>query len=477
MTEDKTSRTSSEITGAAGARDTAAETAGTGAAYPGTTGTGAAHPGTAGTGAAHPETAGMKNTSTEEETAAMAWTRLAEGEDYPAVALTDNLGYAGALAWLEEARAGAPVPEPLRAAATRWGARYDAQGFARDRELLNRGYGFTYPGSPTWPQSLAQLGEQRPLGLWWKGNIAALDRPALAMVGSRAATDYGEKIATDFSYELAERGALIVSGGAMGIDAAAHRGAVLANAPTAVVFASGINRPYPKVHQELFARILDTGGLALSETAPGNAPHRHRFLARNRIIAGLSQAVVVIEAPYRSGAINTAGHAHTYGIPVGAVPGSIYAMCSTGCHRLLREGAVCITRVEDIVEILGFSAGQQLLHVNRTRTAAQGNGAAHDRSGAASRTVTRALASGVQLGLGLAVTDPLAGDPRAVRVRDALPARNYQPLDKIAQTAGMGFAEVMAALGKLEVAGIAESRGGKWRLTPQAREASRHRSS
>lgn len=456
MTEDKTPRTSSETTGAAGAIDTAAETAGTGAAHPGTTGTGAS--------------------GWEEETAAMAWTRLAEGEDYHAVALTDNLGYAGALAWLEEARAGAPVPEPLRAAATRWGARYDAQGFARDRELLNRGYGFTYPGSPTWPQSLAQLGEQRPLGLWWKGNIAALDRPALAMVGSRAATDYGEKIATVFSYELAERGALIVSGGAMGIDAAAHRGAVLANAPTAVVFASGINRPYPKAHQELFARILDTGGLALSETAPGNAPHRHRFLARNRIIAGLSQAVVVIEAPYRSGAINTAGHAHTCGIPVGAVPGSIYAMCSTGCHRLLREGAVCITRVEDIVEMLGFSAGQQLLHVNRTRTAA-GNAAARDRTGAASRTVTQALASGVQLGLGLAVTDPLAGDPRAVRVRDALPARNYQPLDKIAQTAGMGFAEVMAALGKLEVAGIAESRGGKWRLTPQAREASRQRAS
>ncbi|MDE1566006.1 DNA-processing protein DprA [Actinotignum sanguinis] len=409
-----------------------------------------------------------------EEAAAMAWTRLAEGEDYHAVALTEHLGYVGALSWLEEIRAGAPVPEPLRTAATRWNARYDADAFARDRELLNRGYGFTYPGSPTWPQSLTQLGEQRPLGLWWKGNIEALERPALAMVGSRASTDYGEKIATDFSYELTERGALIVSGGAIGIDAAAHRGAVLANAPTAVVFASGINRPYPKAHQELFARILDAGGLALSETAPGNAPHRHRFLARNRIIAGLSRAVVVIEAPYRSGAINTAGHAHTYGIPVGAVPGSIYAMCSTGCHRLLREGAVCITGVEDIVDMLGFSAGQQLLRADRARVAGE-RSTAPNGDGAASRTVAHALTGGVQLGFGLAITDPLAGDPRAVRVRDALPARNYQPLDKIAQTAGMGFAEVMAALGKLEVAGIAESRGGKWRLTPQAREASRQR--
>ncbi|MFE1524076.1 DNA-processing protein DprA [Schaalia turicensis] len=453
MTEDKTPWTGSEITGAAGVTQTATETSDTVAAHPGITST--------------------KNTSTQEETAAMAWTRLAEGEDYHAVALTEHLGYAGALDWLEEIRAGAPIPESLRAATARWSARYDAQGFARDRELLNRGYGFTYPGSPTWPRSLAQLGEQRPLGLWWKGNIAALDRPTLAMVGSRAATDYGEKIATDFSYELAERGALIVSGGAIGIDAAAHRGAILANAPTAVVFASGINRPYPKAHQELFARILDTGGLALSETAPGNAPHRHRFLARNRIIAGLSRAVVVIEAPYRSGAINTAGHAHTYGIPVGAVPGSIYAMCSTGCHRLLREGAVCITGVEDIVELLGFSAGQQFVQ-DRARVA-EGNTTVAHRGASASRTVTHALAGGVQLGLGLDVTDPLAGDPRAVRVRDALPARNYQPLDKIAQTAGMGFTEVMAALGKLEIAGIAESRGGKWRLTPQARESSRQR--
>ncbi|MFT3943217.1 MAG: DNA-processing protein DprA [Ancrocorticia sp.] len=431
-----------------------------------------------------------ENFSAEEERlAAMAWTRLAEGEDVFATALVDSYGYARALQWLRKARAGAPVDERLRPSVARWCGRLDSEVFERDVERSAKLGGFLMPGDPLWPQSLMDLGEVRPLGLWYHGNPEILRGLSLAIVGSRDATEYGLRIATDFAYEFAEQGVVIVSGGAFGIDAAAHRGALAAGGKTVVVLAGGVDRPYPRQNASLFGEVLAAGGVIVSESPPGAQSLRHRFLARNRIIAGLSIATVVAEAPVRSGAISTARHALGIGRQVGAVPGPITSPRSAGCHMLMRSDAICVTSVQEVRELMGFvteGESHPVPRVNEQLMLDIGGGAgagdvagvgsaveaaaAHSQVSASSPAVRLTAASATVASSTVAnVDDPLAGHPLAVRVRDALPVRRACSVARIATTAGVSVPEAIKGLGMLEMRGVAEQVNDGWRLSPAAR--------
>ena len=208
-----------------------------------------------------------------------------------------------------------------------------------------------------WPAELQQLGSQAPLALWLSGQPSRLEGATasrITLVGARAATSYGEHITMELASDLASQGRIIYSGGAYGIDGAAHRAATMAHpGSTVAVLATGLDRVYPVGNQQLFERIQDSGGLLVRELPPGSSPTRWRFLQRNRILAALSGATVVVEAGYRSGSLNVAGQAHALGKPIGAVPGPITSPASAGCHRLLQEGiATIVTDTRDAIDLL-----------------------------------------------------------------------------------------------------------------------------
>ena len=209
------------------------------------------------------------------------------------------------------------------------------------------------PGDRAWPPELADLQDQAPVALWARGHdLLAAPDGVVGIVGARAATTYGEHVAAELAADLSNGGRVVVSGGAYGIDATAHRAALTVGRPTIAILAGGLDRYYPAGNQELLERI-GKDGLLVSEAAPGAAPSRSRFLQRNRLLAAVSQGVVVVEAGYRSGALNTASHAARLGRPVGAVPGPITSAASAGCHRLLREGITgVVTNAEDVTRML-----------------------------------------------------------------------------------------------------------------------------
>ncbi len=177
--------------------------------------------------------------------------------------------------------------------------------------------------------------------------------PVVAIVGTRKMTKYGEEVAYNLAYEAARRGAVVVSGLARGIDGAAHRGAVAANGISVGVLGTPIDRIYPREHCQLAAQMLEKGGVIMSEVAPG-AQYHHKacFLERNRLISGLADVVVVVEAAERSGALNTAMHALEQGREVLAVPGDITRPLSRGCNRLINQGAMAYTGPEDVLSLL-----------------------------------------------------------------------------------------------------------------------------
>lgn len=208
------------------------------------------------------------------------------------------------------------------------------------------------PSDPRWPAGLFDLGPHMPQALYLLGESEQNWPGAIAIVGARAATGYGEHVAAEFAGELAASGCLIVSGGAYGIDGVAHRAALAEDQPTVAFLAGGIDRLYPSGHRELLLRIA-ASGLVVSETPCGTAPSKWRFLQRNRLIAAASSATVVIEAGARSGSLNTASHAATLGRPVGAVPGPVTSPSSTGCHLLLRDfDATCVTNADQVRELI-----------------------------------------------------------------------------------------------------------------------------
>ena len=209
-------------------------------------------------------------------------------------------------------------------------------------------------GHRDWPLLLEEINTPPPR-LWITGDVSALARPAVAIVGTRRATARGLALARGLGRALALRGWCVVSGLAAGVDAAAHLGAVEVGGPTVAVMATGWDRTYPRENAGLRRRI-EAVGCCVTEFEAGFAPCRNHFPRRNRIIAGLSRGVVVVEAPWRSGAINTAQHAADTGREVFAVPGPVERGHYRGCHRLLRDGAQLLEGPEDVDRVLGALA-------------------------------------------------------------------------------------------------------------------------
>lgn len=341
-----------------------------------------------------------------------------------------------------------PAPEAVAAlrhggGRTPWSARAietDEEDLAQRAE--NCGLEFLIPGDECFPSVLSDLDNcdqvndmgGAPLGLWVAGDPYLLidSRPRVAVVGARAATRYGEAIATDMTYRLAgqEFGAhVIISGGAYGIDAAAHRGAIAAGGTTIGVYAGGLDEPYPRGNHNLFEAIR-AEHVAISEAAPGVRCHRMDFLARNRLIAALGQGVVVVEAAMRSGARNTTSWAIELSRPVMAVPGSVHSSSSTGCHQMIRDGkAVLVTDARDVAAVLAPMGRAPMLEV---------------------RGVARAL-------------DGL--DARLTGIREAMPARGGVTSAELAVIRCMGIQEVMAGLAELEARGLVRRRlDGSWQI-------------
>ena len=281
---------------------------------------------------------------------------------------------------------------------------------------------FIIPGDAEWPSQLDDLGDRCPLGLWVAGaaNLRAMAAFSAAVVGARAATPYGEAVARELAADLAAAQWAVISGGAFGIDAAAHRGALAADGVTVCVLAGGIDVPYPRAHESLISRVRQQGVL-VSETPMGGAPMRQRFLTRNRIIAALSRGTVVVEAAVRSGSGTTAREAHALGRVVMAMPGPVTSPESAGCHALIRDGiAELVTGARDV-----------LCHLDPSS---------------------------------IAPDDPWVSlGPREARVLDAVPRRRPAPADRIAAVAGTTAADALAALGLLETEGLVTQDSRGWR--------------
>lgn len=334
---------------------------------------------------------------------------------------------------------GGPATWPgLAASLRRWAPRVADLAPERDIETMRRlGGRVIVPGDELWPVQLADLGLQEPLCLWWRGNEQPFPtaRQAVALVGSRDSTSYGASVTGDLAYTLAQRGYTVVSGGAYGIDAQAHRGALSggsADMPTIAVMAGGVDRFYPSGNEELL-RAVSTQGAVIAEVPPGSAPTRYRFLQRNRLIAAIASVTVVVEARWRSGALNTAHHAETLGRAVAAVPGSVHSANSAGCHRLLRDGgAVCVTDAGEIAELAG-AMGDVDGGENESPPAV------HD---------------------GLCLEDLI--------LLDALPLRSASSVEKLTVVAGLSPDAVRAGLARLNVLGLATSDRGTWKRAKNA---------
>jgi DNA processing protein len=318
-------------------------------------------------------------------------------------------------------------------------ARREIDRAADDLDVLaHRGGRLITPDDDEWPiLALAAFGgdavaakpQGRPPLVLWAMGPARLDETsqrAAAVVGTRAATSYGEQVAADLAAGLAEQDVAVVSGGAYGIDGAAHRAALAVEGVTIAVLAGGLDIPYPAGHSGLLHRI-GNNGLLVTEYPPGVRPARHRFLTRNRLVAAFAGAAVVVEAGLRSGAANTAAWARALGRVVGAVPGPVTSSASTGCHALLRAGAEVVTRAEDIVELVGH-VGELAPEQPRPVTALDG----------------------------------LSDVER--QVYEALPGRGVATVDEIAVAAALEPARVLAPLAMLELAALAERHDGRWRI-------------
>jgi DNA processing protein len=319
----------------------------------------------------------------------------------------------------------------------------DASGAADLAAAAALGIRLVCPQDEEWPPGLDDLvgRDADCLGLWVRGRGLLRDtcERAVAIVGTRAATDYGLRVAADLGAGIGERGWTVVSGMAFGIDAAAHRGALAVGGTTIAVLACGADVAYPRSHRTLCDQVLDSGGLVVSEHPPGAAPQRARFLVRNRLIAALTAGTVVVEAAPRSGARSTARHAGELFRHVMAVPGPVTSTLSAGCHQLLRDrpDTVLVTKPDEVLEQVG-PMGEFAERVS-----------------------------------GPVLRRDLLG-PAVSRVLDAVPVVKPAPAARIATTAGMRADAVEAALAALSVHGLVEPSGDGWRMTALGRSERRH---
>ncbi len=354
------------------------------------------------------------------------WSVLTEPGDRVAGALIAHLGAAPALRHaISGAAAESPVsPRDVATARERWMPRADPALVATALERARRsGTRLVVPGDAEWPARLDDLGEHAPHALWMQGNPGDWNvTPAVALVGARAATGYGEHVAAELSADLAGAGVTVVSGAAYGIDGVAHRAALSAGGRTVALLAGGVDRPYPTGHTDLLRRIAHHGVVA-GETPCGTAPSKWRFLARNRLIAALSDATIIVEAGVRSGSLNTAAHAASLGRALGAVPGPVTSAASAGAHRILREfGGVCITGADDVRELLGLTVSAPAVTGSRT--------------------------------------------PELTRLLDAASTRVATPALELARRSGLAPAEVEALLGLATLSGDLLADGDGWRRAP-----------
>ncbi|MCE1178798.1 MAG: DNA-processing protein DprA [Micrococcales bacterium] len=351
--------------------------------------------------------------------ARIAWARLAEAVDKDVQALVAEHGPQAALLRLPD----------LPALLTRVERRLADLDIDRDLEIAHRlGAHILVPGDDAWPTGVDGLAAP-PHCLWARGSepLSRLATRSVAVVGSRAATAYGESVAADISTGLVDARFTIVSGAAYGIDGAAHRAALAADGRTVAVLACGIDRPYPRAHDRLLAAIAGSGAV-VSESPPGWAPLRSRFLSRNRLIAALSDGVLVVEAGMRSGTHNTVGWANALHRPVAAVPGPVTSMSSAGCHQLIRDNeATLVTDAAEAAELFG------------------------------------------DLGADLAQPTLFEGpdaqlSPADRAVLSALPVRAPVGAERIAVTVAASVPATMSALGRLQLVGLAErTSSGLWK--------------
>jgi DNA processing protein len=218
----------------------------------------------------------------------------------------------------------------------------------------SRGYEVLTPFDSVYPALLACIPDPPP-ALWCRGNLQCLATPCVAIVGSRGATPYALQVGRRLAAELADRGIVVVSGLARGVDSAAHEGALTGGGATVAVIGSGLDNVYPREHEHLADRIA-ANGLVVTELAPGGKPLAEHFPLRNRIISGISLAVVVVEASEKSGSLITAGCALSQGRDVMVVPGSVLSGRNRGSHALLKDGAKVVETADDILEDLGWSS-------------------------------------------------------------------------------------------------------------------------
>ncbi|MCF2528540.1 DNA-processing protein DprA [Yinghuangia soli] len=348
----------------------------------------------------------------EEHVARAALARLAEPGD---TALGAALRVHGPQEVLRVLQDDGPLPTEFRKRdPAGYRVRLGGPSAADDLATVARlGGRFIVPGDRHWPTQLDDLGDARPVGLWVRGPVplrhAALR--SVAVVGARAGSDYGTYVTHELAIGLAEQGWTVVSGGAYGIDGAAHRGSLAGGGPTVAVLACGVDVAYPRGHERLLARIGETGTL-VSELPPGGTPSRVRFVERNRVIAALSRGTVVVEAALRSGALITARRARALGRMVIGIPGPVTAPQSAGVHQLLREeDTMLVTGAAEVIENVGL-IGEDL---------------APRQSGPAT------------------VWDTLGAE--AARVLEAVPPGGTAGTEAIARDAGLGRT---AALGHLE---------------------------
>ena len=352
---------------------------------------------------------------------------------------------------LAEAGDGELAHDDVVEAVKRWRSRVEVPGVLMAlRQAARFGARLLIPGDADWPTGVDELGEHRPSALWLRGDSSLLGRldRSVAIVGARAATGYGEHVTVEASSGLVDRGFTIVSGAAYGIDGIAHRAALASSGATVAFLAGGVDRFYPSGHEALLTRIVERG-VVVSEVPCGTAPTKWRFLQRNRLIAAASRATVVVEAGWRSGSLNTAGHAASLGRPIGAVPGPVTSAASAGCHRMLRDfTAVCVTTPDEMAELVPIDAGATI------RTGDE-DAAGDVRS--AERTTSRPpqKSSGIH---------SLGFDPTGTRVRllDALSGHSGRTVDRIATLSGLAADRVRAELGLLELEGTVHERPSGW---------------
>ncbi|MFI9252740.1 DNA-processing protein DprA [Streptomyces sp. NPDC053069] len=291
---------------------------------------------------------------------------------------------------------------------------------------------FVGPDDAEWPRQLDDLGDARPIGLWVRGRprLRMWALRSVAVVGARACTEYGTHMAATLAAGLAERGWVVVSGGAYGVDGAAHRGALAARGATAAVLACGVDRPYPRGHAALIGRIAEQG-LVVGELPPGDHPTPSRFIQRNRVIAALTRGTVVVEAAARSGSLATARAAARLGRFTMGVPGPATSALSAGVHELLCGEATLVTDAAEVVELVG--------DMGELAPARRGP------------VLPRDLL-----------------EPAARAVLAALPGNRAAPVDEIALGAPTTRDEAIARLYELRALGYVERHGDGWKLTRQA---------